>query len=91
MDSSKDGVIFFSLGSKLKSNDLPQEVKNDLIKMLGTLKQTVIWKFEHDPDAVLPKNVHIMNWAPQASILGKYVEVRYVRGSCKSNYDISMV
>lgn len=39
--------------------------------MFGNLKVTVIWKYEEDLKNV-PKNVHILKWAPQTSILGKY-------------------
>ncbi|KAJ8711849.1 hypothetical protein PYW08_008803 [Mythimna loreyi] len=68
MDSAKDGVIYFSMGSNLKSKDLPDEVKVNLLKMFGSLKQTVLWKFEEVlPN--LPKNVHILEWAPQQAIL----------------------
>ncbi|KOB70242.1 UDP-glucosyltransferase [Operophtera brumata] len=68
MDEAKHGVIYFSMGSNLKSKDLPEQLKKDLLKVFGTLKQTVLWKFEEVlPD--LPKNVHILKWAPQQSIL----------------------
>lgn len=52
--------------------------------MFGNLKVTVIWKYEEDLKNV-PKNVHILKWAPQTSILGKYfffsveTEVLYAR------------
>ncbi|CAB3238620.1 unnamed protein product [Arctia plantaginis] len=68
MDSAKDGVIYFSMGSNLKSKDWPVEIKQNLLNMFGTLKQTVLWKFEEDLPNV-PKNVHILKWAPQQSIL----------------------
>ncbi|XP_045538279.1 UDP-glucosyltransferase 2-like [Papilio machaon] len=68
MDNAKYGVIYFSLGSHLKSKDLPDEFKQEFIDMLRKLKQTVIWKLESEyPD--LPNNVHIIKWAPQQSIL----------------------
>ena len=74
MDSAKDGVIYFSMGSNLKSKDLPDEVKTSLLKMFGSLKQTVLWKFEEVlPN--LPKNVHILEWAPQQAILCKFVNL----------------
>lgn len=58
------------MGSNLKSDSLPDEVKRGLLKMFGGLKYTIIWKFETVlPD--LPKNVHILQWAPQTSILCK--------------------
>ena len=70
MDNAKNGVIYFSMGSNLNSKDLPDEVKDSLLKMFGSLKQTVLWKFEEVlPN--LPKNVHILEWAPQQAILCK--------------------
>nr|XP_034836074.1 UDP-glucuronosyltransferase 2B7-like [Maniola hyperantus] len=68
MDDAKDGVIYFSLGSNMKSKHFPSEIKRDLLNMFGKLKQTVIWKFEEDlPNR--PNNVHTVQWAPQQSIL----------------------
>lgn len=70
MDNAKHGVIYYSMGSIWKSKDMPEGIKRDLLKVFGELKETVIWKFEEDlPN--LPKNVHVLKWAPQTSILGK--------------------
>lgn len=69
MDNAKHGVIYFSMGSNLRSNNFPDVIKQDLLKMFSKLKQVVIWKFEEDlPNR--PSNVHIVKWAPQPSILG---------------------
>ncbi|XP_047511764.1 UDP-glucosyltransferase 2-like isoform X6 [Pieris napi] len=68
MDNAKNGVIYFSMGSNLKSKHFPQELKEGLLKLFGELKQTVIWKFEEQLET-RPKNVHIVQWAPQQSIL----------------------
>ncbi|CAH0678019.1 unnamed protein product [Spodoptera exigua] len=68
MMNAKNGVIYFSMGSNLKSKDWPEEIKRDLLKLFGELKQTVLWKFEEELPNV-PKNVHILKWAPQPSIL----------------------
>ncbi|XP_050298924.1 UDP-glycosyltransferase UGT5-like [Anthonomus grandis grandis] len=66
--NAKDGVIYFSMGSNLKSKDLPEATKNGILKVLGKLKQRVIWKFEEDlPNK--PANVLIQKWCPQADIL----------------------
>ncbi|XP_050682428.1 UDP-glucosyltransferase 2-like isoform X2 [Leptidea sinapis] len=68
MDDANNGVIYFSMGSNIKSRDFPEELKQKLLKFLGGLKQTVIWKFEEElPNR--PSNVHIVSWAPQQSIL----------------------
>ncbi|XP_028025310.1 UDP-glucuronosyltransferase 2B1-like [Bombyx mandarina] len=68
MNESKHGVIYFSMGSNLKSKDLPKEIKEGLLKMFSQLKQTVLWKFEENLSP-LPENVHLLKWAPQQSIL----------------------
>lgn len=68
METAKNGVIYFSMGSNLKSKDWPETIKQGLLKTFGQLKQTVLWKFEEDLPNV-PKNVHILKWAPQPSIL----------------------
>ncbi|XP_023943055.1 UDP-glucosyltransferase 2 [Bicyclus anynana] len=68
MDNAKHGVIYFSMGSNLRSKHFPEIVRQDLLKMFSKFKQTVIWKFEEDlPNT--PSNVHIVQWAPQQSIL----------------------
>ncbi|XP_050298922.1 UDP-glycosyltransferase UGT5-like [Anthonomus grandis grandis] len=68
MDNATDGVIYFSMGSNLKSKDLPEATKNGILKIFGKLKQRVIWKFEEDlPNK--PANVLIQKWCPQADIL----------------------
>ncbi|RVE44214.1 hypothetical protein evm_011113 [Chilo suppressalis] len=68
MDNATHGVIYFSMGSMLKSKTIPLEIKKGLLAMFGELKQTVLWKFEEELSD-LPKNVHIVQWAPQQSIL----------------------
>ncbi|GBP42171.1 UDP-glucuronosyltransferase 2B15 [Eumeta japonica] len=68
MDGAKEGVIYFSLGSNVKSKDMPGNMTRELLETFSKFQQTVIWKFEESlPD--LPENVHIVQWAPQQSIL----------------------
>ncbi|XP_063390685.1 UDP-glucosyltransferase 2-like [Cydia fagiglandana] len=68
MDSSKNGVVYFSMGSVLKASAFPEQTRQDLIRILGALPCTVLWKFE-EPLQGLPKNVHIRPWMPQPAIL----------------------
>ncbi|XP_047511786.1 UDP-glucosyltransferase 2-like [Pieris napi] len=68
LDNAKNGLIYFSMGSNLKSRLMPEELKKSLLKMFGTLKYTVLWKFEENLPGT-PSNVHIVQWAPQPSIL----------------------
>ncbi|CAG5042806.1 unnamed protein product [Parnassius apollo] len=68
MEDAKNGLIYFSMGSILKSRSIPTEIKKELLTLFSKLNQTVLWKFEEElPD--LPKNVHIVPWAPQLGIL----------------------
>nr|WEU75322.1 uridine diphosphate-glycosyltransferases 40AX1 [Glyphodes pyloalis] len=68
MDNAKDGVIYFSMGSTWKSKDIPPPVTQELLRMFGELKQTVIWKYEEELKNT-PPNLHVVQWAPQNSIL----------------------
>ncbi|GBP42148.1 Ecdysteroid UDP-glucosyltransferase [Eumeta japonica] len=68
LDDAKYGVIYFSMGSNLKSIDMHETAIEGLVKLFRTLKQTVIWKFEAEMKD-LPPNLHILKWAPQPSIL----------------------
>ncbi|KAL4718835.1 hypothetical protein ACJJTC_013057, partial [Scirpophaga incertulas] len=69
MDDAKHGVIYFSMGSMMKSASFPATLKRDLIKMFAGLRETVLWKFEEE-FTDLPKNVHVFKWLPQLSVLG---------------------
>lgn len=72
MDEAEDGVIYFSLGSNMKSISLPEHVRTGFIKAFQQFpKIRVLWKWESDakipgqPDNVLEKK-----WLPQTSVLG---------------------
>eukprot|EP00099_Drosophila_melanogaster_P005248 NP_001246079.1 uncharacterized protein Dmel_CG10178, isoform B [Drosophila melanogaster] len=69
LDNATYGVIYFSMGSYVKSTDLPQEKTALILKAFGQLKQQVIWKFENDSIGDLPSNVMIKKWMPQNDIL----------------------
>lgn len=70
LDTSKEGVVYFSMGSSLKSADMPIEKRNVILKALSRIKEKVLWKFERDDIADLPANVKIQKWLPQQDILG---------------------
>ncbi|KAI8044000.1 UDP-glucosyltransferase 2 [Drosophila gunungcola] len=69
IEGSPNGVIYFSMGSNVKSKDLPQETRETLLKAFAKLKQRVLWKFEDDDMPGRPANVLIKNWYPQPDIL----------------------
>ncbi|KAH8243676.1 hypothetical protein KR032_009313, partial [Drosophila birchii] len=69
IEGSPEGVIYFSMGSNVKSKDLPQETRDTLLKTFAKLKQRVLWKFEDDEMPGKPANVLIQKWYPQPDIL----------------------
>jgi len=87
MDSAKNGVIFFSMGSNLKSSDMDIELRTILLEKFSTMKETVLWKFENDlPNR--PANVIIQSWMPQNSILGMIFFLKYRFLKCFGNQSL---
>lgn len=70
MDNSKNGVVYFSFGSVVPSEEMPDEMKLSFMKAFGKLKQNVLWKIRVDSLPGLPENVKISKWLPQHDILG---------------------
>lgn len=66
---AKHGVIYFSMGSNLKSKDLPVAKKQEILSAFKNLKQRVLWKFEDTNLEGKPDNVFIRDWFPQDDIL----------------------
>lgn len=71
LDGAKDGVVYFSMGSNLKSKDMPEDKRDAILRALSKLKQKVLWKFEADDLPGKPDNVRVEKWLPQSDILGK--------------------
>ncbi|XP_062122130.1 UDP-glucosyltransferase 2-like [Drosophila sulfurigaster albostrigata] len=63
------GVIYFSLGSNINSNDLPEERTQMLLRTFASLPQRVLWKFENDQLPGKPSNVFLSKWFPQPDVL----------------------
>uniref|UniRef100_A0A034VV73 UDP-glucuronosyltransferase n=1 Tax=Bactrocera dorsalis TaxID=27457 RepID=A0A034VV73_BACDO len=69
LDNSTHGVVYFSLGSYMKSIDMPKEKISLILNAFSQLKQNVLWKFENSSIGHLPPNVKIQSWLPQNDIL----------------------
>lgn len=78
LDNAKDGVVYFSMGSNLKSADMPIEKRTAILKVLAKIKQKVLWKFESEDIEDLPKNVKIQKWLPQQDILGTWLVLKKI-------------
>ncbi|KAB7505543.1 Ecdysteroid UDP-glucosyltransferase [Armadillidium nasatum] len=68
--SGEEGCIYFSLGSALNPDFLPEEHLKTLLKVFGSLKQRVLWKYNKPTIPDLPKNVKLQKWLPQNDVLG---------------------
>ncbi|CAH2098387.1 unnamed protein product [Euphydryas editha] len=69
LDSSKNGIIYFSLGTNVKTSTLPPALIQTFVKVFSQLPFDILWKFDQE---VLPgqtKNIKISKWLPQADIL----------------------
>ncbi len=69
IDGAEHGVIYFSLGSNAKSNLLPKEKIDILMKTFAKFKQRVIFKWESNELPGKPDNVLTDKWLPQDDIL----------------------
>ncbi|KAF5287357.1 hypothetical protein FQA39_LY15960 [Lamprigera yunnana] len=69
LDSAKEGFIYFSLGSNVKSKDLSEQTRNVILETFRELPYTVLWKFELDDLPNKPKNVITSKWLSQARVL----------------------
>lgn len=72
LDGAKEGVIYFSMGSNLKSTNLPVEKRDAILKAFGKRKEKVLWKWEDDVLPGQPQNIKLGKWLPQQDILGMY-------------------
>ncbi|KAH8357217.1 hypothetical protein KR084_010041, partial [Drosophila pseudotakahashii] len=69
LDGAEFGAIYFSLGSQVRSADMPPEKLKIFLAVFASLKQRVLWKFEDDQLTNIPDNVKVEKWLPQADIL----------------------
>jgi UDP:flavonoid glycosyltransferase YjiC (YdhE family) len=72
LDEAPDGVIYFSMGSNLKSTSMPESKRNAFLGAFSKLKQRVLWKWESDTLPGQPSNVKLGKWLPQSDILGEF-------------------
>ncbi|KAG7196861.1 hypothetical protein KM043_014497 [Ampulex compressa] len=69
LDDAKEGFIYFSLGSNVKSKDLPKKVLNVFLSAFAELPYTILWKYEVDNLPDTPHNLILRKWLPQEAVL----------------------
>ncbi|KAI7815626.1 UDP-glucuronosyltransferase [Rhyzopertha dominica] len=68
LDKSTQGVIYFSLGTNIKSKDLLESTRKAILATFSELPYNILWKYETD-NMELPKNVVVKQWLPQQDVL----------------------
>ncbi|XP_049948379.1 UDP-glycosyltransferase UGT5-like [Schistocerca serialis cubense] len=69
LDGAEHGVIYFSLGSNVRSNALPMEKIQAFLEAFRQLPQRVLWKWENDSMPSQPDNLMVSKWLPQEAVL----------------------
>ncbi|XP_049768134.1 UDP-glycosyltransferase UGT5-like [Schistocerca cancellata] len=88
LDTCTQGVVYFSMGSNLRSADFPEEKRTIFLNVFSKLKQCVLWKYETDNIPGKPKNVKIDKWLPQTDLLAhKNVQLFITHGGLMSTIE----
>uniref|UniRef100_A0A2H8TVL7 UDP-glucuronosyltransferase 2B7 n=1 Tax=Melanaphis sacchari TaxID=742174 RepID=A0A2H8TVL7_9HEMI len=70
INNSEHGVIYFSLGSVIRMEDLPINIQHGLKEGFKELPQKILWKLESDKPIIdLPENIITRKWFPQYDII----------------------
>lgn len=72
LDAATDGVIYVSWGSMIRATTMPEWMRAELLAAFGSMKQTILWKYENETIPNKPDNVHIRKWLPQRDLLCKF-------------------
>jgi len=70
LDEAKDGFVYFSFGSIIQGNMMPENYRKLFINVFSRLPVRVLWKWETEIMEDLPSNVKLMKWIPQQDVLG---------------------
>ncbi|VVC33306.1 UDP-glucuronosyl/UDP-glucosyltransferase [Cinara cedri] len=63
------GVVFLNFGTVLRMNDISKTTLDIFKKVLGRLKQNVIFKWIHNSTQGFQDNFYVDSWLPQVEIL----------------------
>ncbi|KAF3422889.1 hypothetical protein E2986_00619 [Frieseomelitta varia] len=77
LDEAHEGVLYFNLGSMVKTASMPKDKLDVLIKVFASIPRKVIWKWEVNEIPKLSSNVLVQKWLPQYDILSKYYNLLY--------------
>ncbi|XP_049957795.1 UDP-glycosyltransferase UGT5-like [Schistocerca serialis cubense] len=69
LDGARNGVVYFSLGSNVRSTAMPPERVRAFLDAFAGIPQRVLWKWEADGLPGHPGNVMTAKWLPQQDVL----------------------
>ncbi|CAG7833890.1 unnamed protein product [Allacma fusca] len=70
LTGAEHGFIYFSMGTVLQTDQMPEAMRQNFLKVFSRLKQRVIWKWNSGQMDNIPSNVKLSSWLPQQDILG---------------------
>lgn len=70
MNSAENGVVYFSLGSVIQGEKLPQGVIQAILNVFGRMKYKILWKWS-DKMENATSNIKFSKWLPQQDVLRK--------------------
>ncbi|XP_030064725.1 UDP-glucuronosyltransferase 1-6 isoform X2 [Microcaecilia unicolor] len=65
--SGENGIVIFSLGSMISG--IPLKKAMEIATALGSIQQTVLWRYTGQTLPNLAKNIKLMKWLPQNDLL----------------------
>lgn len=65
--SGEHGIVVFSLGSMV--SEIPVKKAMEIAEALGTIPQTVLWRYTGEVPPNLAKNTKLVKWLPQNDLL----------------------
>ncbi|NWS46880.1 UD11 glucuronosyltransferase, partial [Probosciger aterrimus] len=65
--SGEHGIVVFSLGSMV--SEIPMKKAKEIADALGTVPQTVLWRYTGKLPPDMPKNIKLIKWLPQNDLL----------------------
>ncbi|XP_078235018.1 UDP-glucuronosyltransferase 1A1 isoform X2 [Pogona vitticeps] len=66
-NSGEHGIVVFSLGSMV--SEIPMKKAMEIAEGLGTIPQTVLWRYTGEVPPNLAKNTKLVKWLPQNDLL----------------------
>ncbi|KAJ9587121.1 hypothetical protein L9F63_028310 [Diploptera punctata] len=78
INGAEHGVIYFNMGSIIKTESFPTEIMNEFFQAFSELPHRILWKWESDEMSGKPENVKISRWLPQFDILSNLYNVKFL-------------